>query len=100
MDIRSIITSAPASLPRVDERDEVQQDYRGTLPDSLMVVLDDGRIICIGQRDGYLPDRIWVMGPDGDDLAEWWLPEPAVNEPLYQPDGTSSALLRYQAEGR
>lgn len=47
---------------------EQQIDFRGNRPDGLLIVLEDGRIICYGRRDGYPPASLWIIGPDGEDV--------------------------------
>lgn len=46
-----------------------QADFeQAAQPDGLAVVLSDGSTIFVGDRDGYGPPAVWVIGPDGEDV--------------------------------
>jgi len=87
VDIRTIATNSPLGQ-------EAQTDYRGTnAPDSILIVLADGRIISIGQHDGYGPDHIVVHGPDMETLLDMPLSMPVLEPELHGWDAVLGAPL-------
>ena len=93
--VRSIVISRPGEV-------EQQIDFNGSVkPDGIMLVLEDGSIICYGDRDGYGPASVWVMDPDGADVAEiTTVATDKLTDAVLADRAPRNGIEQYQAEDR